>query len=267
MLVAAPPLPTCSSLDADFTVDETNPPETVYIIEVSDSSNFIVNGSLQINDRGGNLRRFSIITLIDGTHVRVHPLFTVNANTTFKAGASVCYVEDKCAITALDASGQIIGALLGCINGNSKPLAPSGDNKILTSKDGFWTEASRGLGFFPKGIQLYNGSSNSVVTHNWDNLFMPDKAGGQQIYADIEVWAVLAGASGCQAVVEINGSGYITLYTNGNGTNPPGGGAQSCRFTTKVQATAGGSISMRIYARQGSPTTLTGTITLNGYYA
>lgn len=271
VLVAAPPLPTCTSLDADFTVDQTNPPETNYIIDVADSSDFVVNGSLQINDSGGHLRRFSIITLIDGTHIRVHPLFTVTANTTFKAGASVCYVEDKCALTALDASEQAIGAVLGCIDGNSKPLAPSDDNKILTSEGGLWKEASRGLGFHPRFTSLYNGSGSGLVTHAWDDLGIPSQAGGQQIYAEIHVWAVISGSSGCQGVVEINGQPYVILYSNGNGTTPPGGGAQQCRFTVKIPATAGAgnNITMRVYLSQGSTTnlTLTGTIILQGFFA
>lgn len=268
VLVAAPPLPTCTSLDADFTVDETNPVETNYVIDVFDSSNFVVNGSLQINESGGTLRRFSVITIIDGTHLRVHPVFTVTTNTTFHAGASVCQVEDKCALTALPANEQVIGGILACIDGNSKPIAPSEDNKIIVGKDTLWVEASRGLGFYARFISLYNGEGDSVVTYEWDALDIPAMVGNEQIYAEIEVWASISGATGGRGVVEINGVSYATLYTNGVGADPPGGGAQQCRFTTKVLATAGAGnqISMRIYLLQGSAL-LTGTITLVGYFA
>ncbi len=274
VLVAAPPLPTCTSLDADFTVDETNPPETNYIIDVFDSSNFIVGGSLQINESGGNLRRFSIITIIDGTHLRVHPLFTVTTNTTFHAGASVCYVEDRCSFTAQDANVPVIGAVIGCVDGISTPLTPSADNKILVGKDDGgmrWTEENRGLGFFPVMTTCLNiTNTTSIQSMSFDTIGIPGKIGNQQIYLRINIWAELSGPSGVQVEVRVNGVGLRTLHTNGNGTTPPGGGADEDRFSWLVPAAGGGTFTAQMATIQnlsGGAITTRLTILAEGFLA
>lgn len=274
VLVAAPPLPTCTSLDADFTVDETNPPETNYIIDVFDSSNFIVGGSLQINESGGGLRRFSIITIIDGTHLRIHPLFTVTTNTTFHAGASVCYVEDRCSFTAVAADEPVIGAMIACVDGISTPITPSADNKIIVGLDDGglkWTEADRGLGFFPRMTTALNiANDGTLKTMNFDDSVVPAQIGNQQAYLKLNVFAYCYGPSGVEMSVQVNGVSLLTLHTNGNGATLPGGGADEERLPWLIQAVAGGTWTARmvlLQAPNGAPTSFGLQIIAEGFYA
>lgn len=86
--------------------------------------------------------------------------------------------------------------------------------------------------------ELYNGIT-TTVTVNWDSLSIPDQIGGRQIWADIELYTVLAGGPGCQLAAIVNSVEKQRIYTTVSGGNA------EQRITIMVPATAGENITIQ----------------------
>lgn len=212
VLVAAPPLPVCTALDDEFILDSSNPTTTNYVIKVLDSSNFVVNSSININEAGGALRRFKVVTIIDGTTIRVNQQFTPVANITFLTGASVCLIEDVCAKEASAANAVTIGAIVGCVDGISKSVTPSSDSKHLVSYNGAWQEVSMLHGLKVVESTVYTGVG-APVTLNWAALGAPAPISGKVVYALFEIWLSIGGAISPQAsvIASVNGTNIFSI--------------------------------------------------------
>lgn len=264
-LVSAPPLPVCTSLVCCLTLDPENPPDTSYIIEVDDSSIFEANNLITINQPNGTQRRFTVNAVIDATHIRITPAFTVTEITSFDEGAAVCQIPDVCGQEAVEVPEEGVRALVACNEGGGVPLAASSAadaNKVMVGCGSSWKEANRLLGFKPILTNIYNGLTTPVSFPVLGTI--PPQVCGQQRYAVLEIGLLLSAPAtgGTELVGYVNNSPVLGLDSIAGGLDDESG----YRYIF-VPVTDGDSILLQALRTGAATTTAIMQVQLMGYLA
>lgn len=196
---SAPALPSCTSLGATFSIDSTNPPGTFYVIEVDDSSVAEAGDGVSINLPSGDLKEFTVHSIVDGTHIRVVPAFSFSGVLTFNEGASVCdvTVTDICLRASQTMPGGGSRGILACLAGVATPItAEWGKNLVVNggSLNPYWAMDQQPLREFiydtPQPLYNRSGATSSYS----QNVVLADYNTFKNNSARNKIYAVLRGS-------------------------------------------------------------------------